>query len=214
MKLLKKTAWVFLAFFAISIGLYPLSYLLVDMSGGLFATKSSELLASQIWKIGFYTHISFGGIALLIGWTQFSQKLRTKRLHLHRLIGKIYIVSVLISGVAGLYVAFYATGGLAAQLGFGMLAVFWLYMTIMALQTIKKKEILAHRNWMIRSYGLCMAAITLRLWIPIFAFGFGTMFEQSYPIIAWLCWVPNLILAEILVCQLIKKERNISDVKN
>ena len=210
MKVLKKIAWVLLAIFAISIGLYPLSYFFLDMSGGIFATKSTALLANQIWNLGFYTHISFGGIALLIGWTQFSQKLRTKRLNLHRLIGKIYIGSVLLSGVAGLYIAFYATGGLAAQLGFGVLSVFWLYTTILALQTIKKKEILSHRNWMIRSYGLCMAAITLRLWIPIFGFGFGIMFEQSYPIIAWLCWIPNLIIAELLVCLLIRKERSLA----
>lgn len=186
-------------FFAVGVGLYPLFYFLGDMSGGLLASKSATLLANRFWQVGFYTHIGFGGLALLSGCTQFLPKLRQKRLALHRNLGKVYVASVLLSGSAGLGIAFAATGGLFAQLGFGGLAIFWLYTTIQAFLTIKRKEVTLHQQWMTRSYALCFAAVTLRLWLPLLLGGFGMSFSVAYPIIAWLCWVPNLAVAEWMI---------------
>lgn len=194
----KALLFVFL-FFAIGVGLYPLFYFLGDMSGGLLASKSATLLANRFWQLGFYTHIGFGGLALLSGCTQFLPKLRQKRLALHRTLGKIYIGSVLLSGTAGLGIAFAASEGLFAQLGFGALAVLWLYTTMQAYLTIKRKEVTLHQQWMTRSYALCFAAVTLRLWLPLFLGGLGMSFSAAYPIIAWLCWVPNLGLAEWMI---------------
>ena len=48
---------------------------------------------------------------------------------------------------------------------------------------------------MIRSYALCLAAVMLRVYLPLFGV-LGVPFESSYPAISWLCWVPNLIVAE------------------
>lgn len=186
-------------FFAVGVGLYPLFYFLGDMSGGLLASKSATLLVNRFWQVGFYTHIGFGGLALLSGCTQFLPKLRQKRLALHRNLGKVYVASVLLSGSAGLGITFAATGGLFAQLGFGGLAIFWLYTTIQAFLTIKRKEVKLHEQWMTRSYALCFAAVTLRLWLPLLLGGFGMSFSVAYPIIAWLCWVPNLVVAEWMV---------------
>lgn len=186
-------------FLAIGVGLYPLFYFLGDMSGGLLASKSAALLASSFWQLGFYTHIGFGGLALLSGCTQFLPKLRQKRLALHRTLGKIYVASVLLSGSAGLGIAFAATGGLFAHLGFGGLAIFWLYTTMQAFLTIKRKEVTLHQQWMTRSYALCFAAVTLRLWLPLLLGAFGMSFGVAYPIIAWLCWVPNLAVAEWMI---------------
>ena len=88
---------------------------------------------------------------MLTGWTQFSKKLRSANINIHRVLGKIYVFSVLLSGSAGLYLSFYATGGLVASFGFGAMAVFWLSTTVMAFLTIKKGQVDTHRNWMIRS---------------------------------------------------------------
>jgi uncharacterized membrane protein len=191
--------WV-IAVFSILIGIYPLIYLLVNMDGqGLLGSKDPDVLSSKIWQAAFYIHIYFGGISLLTGWSQFSQKLRVKRLKLHRILGKIYVVSVLLSSIAGLYAAIYANGGIVSKLGFSFLAIAWFYTTLSAYTTIKKKEIQKHRKWMIRSYSLTLAAVTLRLWLPILPSILGISFEDSYIIISWLCWVPNIIIAEIYI---------------
>ena len=98
------------------------------------------------------------------------------------------MISVLFSGIAGLYITFYASGGIETKLGFGFLALLWLITTIMAYITIKKKKIIKHQKWMIRSYALCFAAVTLRLWMPILPAVFNLDFSEAYPIISWLCW--------------------------
>lgn len=195
----RKVSWIVFVILAISIGIYPLSYLLFDMSNGLLASKSNELLSNPIWYFGFYTHIYLGGIALLIGWSQFVKRFRLKKISLHRTIGKIYILSVLLSGIAGLYISFYALGGIVAQVGFGTMASVWLFTTFMAYTSIKNKEIEKHERWMIRSYALTFAAVTLRLWMPILPAIFQLEFVESYRIIAWLCWVPNLIIAQFII---------------
>ena len=111
----------------------------------------------------------------------------------------IYLVFVLLSGIAGFYIAFYASGGIIAQIGFTGLAIGWLFTTGMAYAAVLKRTIRSHENWMIRSYALCFAAVTLRLWLPLFQFGLGIEFFAGYRIIAWLCWVPNLLLAEAII---------------
>jgi uncharacterized membrane protein len=195
-----KAGWFLFAFFSLGVGVYPLIYLLLDMkSNGLLAGKPVELLNNSIYLLSFYIHISLGAISLFIGWIQFSKKTRTKYLKFHRNLGKTYIIAVLLSGTAGLYISIYASGGWVAALGFGSMAIFWLATTIMAFITIKKGDVNQHQNWMIRSYALCWAAVTLRIYLPTFQYGFGMEFISAYLIIAWLCWVPNLIVAEFII---------------
>ncbi len=161
---------------------------------GLLASKTPELLADLTWKIPFYAHIIFGGLALLVGWTQFSAKLRTKNPSLHQKIGWFYIISVLVSGISGIYIGFFATGGIVSALGFISLGVVWLYFTIMAFLFVRQKNILAHQKMMVYSFSACFAAVTLRIWLPILSATFGE-FMTAYRIVAWLCWIPNLLFA-------------------
>lgn len=166
---------------------------------GFLGSKPEALRNSTLWSTAFYTHIYFGGISLLTGWSQFSKRIRAKRLKLHRFLGKIYVITVLLSSISGLYIAIHANGGIVSQLGFSLLAIGWFYTTICAYTTIKKKEIESHRKWMIRSYALTLAAVTLRLWLPTLPSLLEISFEEAYIIISWLCWVPNIIIAEIYI---------------
>ncbi|MXV51273.1 DUF2306 domain-containing protein [Pedobacter sp. HMF7647] len=192
--------WLSIAFLSIAVGIYPATYYLMDMhSNGLFQTKPKTLLDNRLWNALFYVHITFGGIALLTGWPQFSTKLRNRYLRLHRTVGKVYITSVFLSSLAGLYVAFYASGGIVCVMGFGILAVLWFYTNTMAYTTILKRNIIQHRYWMIRNYALTFGAVTLRLWLPILANFVFHEFIPAYRIVSWLAWVPNLFIAEIII---------------
>lgn len=197
---LKNLPWIPFALFAIAIGLYPLIYYFVDMHDkGLLQSKPVELKNNTVWHTAFYLHISFGGLALLTGWTQFSRKLRGRYLNIHRLVGKIYVLSVFISSCAGLYIALFASGGIISSLGFGTLALLWLFTDIQAYTSIMKLRIAEHESWMIRNYALAFAAVTLRIWLPLTT-NLGHMdFITSYRIISWLCWVPNLMIAELII---------------
>lgn len=195
---MRRLAWYFLVMQAIGFGLYPLMFLLTDMSGGLLSTKPATLLENQAWQFFFYLHIIAGGLALLIGWSQFSTGIRRRWISFHRLIGRVYLVAVLLSGFSGLFIARYATGVLVASLGFSSLAICWLGLTGMGYHAVRQRRIASHHGWMIRSYCITCAAVTLRFWIPLFSL-LEIEFAVAYPIISWLSWVPNLLVDEWLV---------------
>jgi uncharacterized membrane protein len=199
----KTLSWVVFGFFALGVGLYPLLYLTVDMSQGFLGTKSASELNNPVWRYYFYQHIFLGGLALLTGWTQFSRKLRTRHIRFHRNLGRIYVTACLLSGIAGLYLALFATGGLVASLGFAGLALAWLFTTGKAFLAIRRKRISEHQRWMIRSYALTFAAVTLRLWLPLSGM-LQIDFAVAYPVVSWLCWVPNLLVAEWIVRSMLR----------
>jgi uncharacterized membrane protein len=149
-------------------------------------------------RLGIYAHVFASVFALALGPFQFSARLRTTRLALHRWLGRLYLgVGVLIGGLAGLYMAFHAFGGVPARLGFACLALAWLYSGLRAYMAVRSGDIASHRRWMVRNFALTFAAVTLRIYLPA-SMASGAAFEVAYAAIAWLCWVPNLALAELL----------------
>lgn len=145
-------------------------------------------------KLAFYIHIFCAPIALAILPFQLSAKLRKARLGLHRWLGRVYGVAILLAGVAGLIIAPDAATGAVAGLGFFLLSAAWLVTTGLAIWHAIGRRVTQHRQWIIRSAALTLAAVTLRIEMPLLILGFG--FETGYQSVAWLCWVPNLLLAE------------------
>lgn len=146
--------------------------------------------------IAIHTHAFAAGLALLLGPWQFSTRLRTRRPGLHRWIGRTYLLAgIVVGGVSGLLLARIAQGGWVAQLGFACLAVLWLYTGWRGYRAIRHGERAQHRRWMLRNHALTLAAVSLRIYIPLFLAS-GVPFEHAYPVIAWLCWVPHLLIAQ------------------
>jgi len=201
MNIASKIGWATFIFFAIGVGVYPFLYFVLDMSSGLLSSKPPEVQQSLIWSTAFYLHITLGGVSLLVGWSQFLKRFRNRNLSFHRTLGKIYLIAVAIAGFSGLYIAFFASGGLISSMGFGGLALAWLFTTSSAYKAILAKDTETHEKWMIRSYALTFAAVTLRIWLPLSMVA-GIEFQVAYPVIAWLCWVPNLFVAEMIVRRL------------
>lgn len=151
-----------------------------------------------IYPAAIYAHIFGSAVALIIGPFQFWTQLRNERPQLHRWLGRCYLlIGVGIGGSTGLFMAFHAFGGLPARLGFGVLAVLWLYTGYRAYRAIRARDITSHRRWMVRNFALTFAAVMLRLYLPA-AMASGIAFELAYPVIAWLCWVPNLLATGVL----------------
>ena len=196
--MVKKSLWIIVIILAISIGLYPSIYFIIDRKFGLLNTKTEYILSNIFWNIAFYTHIIFGAISLLIGWIGFSEKIRANNLNIHKKIGKTYIVSVLLSSLAGIYIGFFATSGIVSSIGFISLGILWFYITLMAFIHIKNKKIVLHQKFMIYSYALCFAAVTLRIWMPLMIY-ICQDFDTGYKIASWLCWLPNIIIAYFII---------------
>ena len=135
----------------------------------------------------------------MIGWSLFLKKLRAKKIHIHRLIGKIYIIAVLLSSFTGLYVAYHATGGIFAKLGFSGMSIAWFTTTYIAYKAIRNKNIQLHERWMIRSYAVTFTGVTFRLWMPFLIIAFQLDFLEAYPIASWASWMANLLVAQWLI---------------
>ncbi len=186
--------WLY--FLSIGVAVASMRYWSFEVTGFL-NMKTPEVLNDRLFRLAFYGHVIFGPIALISGPFQFSPKLRQRRLTLHRNLGKIYVAACLLSGLAGLVAAQYTPGGWVTQLGFSGLAVSWLYTTTRAWTAIRRKQVEAHRRWMILSFSLTLAAVTLRIYLPLLQGVAGLSFIESYQVVGWLCWVPNLVVAGI-----------------
>lgn len=175
-------------------GLYPLIYFIIDRRFGLLNSKSEALLASTVWNTTFYLHIVLGGVALLVGWTQFVSAWRIRNLSLHRRIGKVYVGAALISAATAVYIALFATGGPVPATGFICMGVVWFFTTLKAYTFIRKKNVVRHQQMMLYSYATCLAAVTLRLYLPV-SFMVLEDFNKAYAVVSWISWVPNLFVA-------------------
>ena len=141
-------------------------------------------------------HVLGSGVALLVGGFQFVPAIRERRIVWHRSLGRVYLLAVLVGGIGGLALAQIADGGPVGRIGFAMLGVLWLASGWKAWRAVRRGDIAAHRLWMIRSFALTFAAVTLRLYLGMLTGLAGLPFEDAYPVVAWLSWVPNLVVAE------------------
>ena len=173
------------------VGLYPAAIILAGHTFELLNSKCFDLLSSTLYLPTFYVHVISGGIALLIGWPQFINY-KGKSFRFHRVKGIVYVVSVLFSGLSGLYISFFANGGFIARLGFGCMSIAWLVVTYQGYHSVRKGLISKHQKMMRLSFAVTCAAITFRLWVPSLGFLLDD-FVQAYQLSAWLCWVLNLM---------------------
>ena len=145
-------------------------------------------------------HVLCGMLAVLIGPLQFVRRLRRRFVRAHRACGAVYLASATGLGVTGLILAPTAYTGPLTSLAFTLLGLATLFTTWTALRMILAGRYGEHRRWMIRSFSLILAGVTLRVWVPLYYGLSGTglvdfSFETAYATIAWLCWVPNLLIA-------------------
>jgi uncharacterized membrane protein len=155
-----------------------------------------NILANRFANPALIVHVAGAATALLLGPLQFFGVIRRRWPRWHRRIGTVYVLGCLVGGLAGLALALGSTSGPIASAGFGALAVAWLIATATAWRFARARDFVRHRRWMIRSFALALAAVTLRIYLPIAQIA-QLDFHVSYVAISFLCWVPNLIAAEL-----------------
>jgi uncharacterized membrane protein len=143
----------------------------------------------------FLTHVVGGVTALALGSLQLVTW-RGPRRAWHRVAGRVYVFACLIGATAGFGLAATTPAGPVAGAGFGLLAVAWFGTTVLAWRRAVSGDFAQHRRWMIRSLSLTFAAVTLRIMIPLSPLT-GLDFPTAYQAIAFLCWIPNLLLIEL-----------------
>lgn len=204
MTLARRTGWGLMTFLAFGVAFVASRYFTLDPQ--VFFPQQVDVYQAHLAAI--ILHVAGGVVALAVGPFQFLTRLRARRPKLHRWMGRVYLVSVLVGGLAGLYVATMAYGGLPARTGFAALALTWLTTAFLAYRRIRAGDSATHQRWMIRNYALTFAGVMLRLQIPVSGVA-GIPFDVAYPVIAWTCWAPNLLVAEWIVQRIQSRRRQV-----
>lgn len=104
-------------------------------------------------------HTLAGTFALLIGPINFSTRIRQRYLHLHRILGRIYVISVFVGSFTGIALA----AGRPGLPGTSMQAAAWMVCTTSAFLTARNRQIDSHRQWMARSYAVTFTFVSSRV---------------------------------------------------
>jgi uncharacterized membrane protein len=115
------------------------------------------LLIADRYKL--VPHATFGSLALLIGPLQFSTWLRRRYVKLHRVLGRIYVVSVGCASVMALTISW----GRPLMPATLTQVIAWITCTTLAFVTARNRQIAQHRAWMMRSYAVTLTFITTRI---------------------------------------------------
>lgn len=193
--------WALLALSSMYIALFTVIYFNFRLDVFFLTQKPQEILESPVWLGAFYIHIISSMFCLLAGPWQFLPSLRRRNIRLHRFLGKLYFVTVVfLAGPTGMYMAFFANGGIGTSIGFFLLSLGWIFTTFKAMEAIRNRNIAAHRAWMVRSFALTFSAVTLRvIWMPLLS----QVFQLDHALVlvatSYLNWIPNLLFAEWLI---------------
>jgi len=170
-----------------------------------FIKERSFLFQSSFYNASFYIHITAGALCIGTALIQFSRYILKKSKAIHRISGKIYVAVVLFLGApTGLYMAFFAKGSFWERCLFMFMAGWWFVTTLNGLTTIHKKNMVAHKVWMIRSYAMAMTAVTFRVYYIILYLLDWTLLE-NYQFSLWVSVVGNMLIAEWIIYRQSKK---------
>ncbi|WP_404380490.1 DUF2306 domain-containing protein [Knoellia locipacati] len=146
-------------------------------------------------------HIIAAAVYAFLGSLQFSARLRRGRPSWHRRSGRLLVGAGMLVAVSGLWMTLFYTGAPGGDL---LWAVRLLVATAMAASivlgftAIRRRDITAHRAWMVRAYALAVAAGT-----QVFTQGIGEglfgVSELSTSLSVSSGWVINAAVAEWMI---------------
>ncbi|UOQ71240.1 DUF2306 domain-containing protein [Hymenobacter cellulosilyticus] len=199
-RLLQWLAGAAVACFTILMGTKVWPYLSFEPGINFLTTKSEVTNSRGLFRLGFYVHITSSMWVLAAGLAQFFPRLFQGRTALHRNLGKLYVFSVLaLAAPSGLILASFANGGLVAKVGFTLQCLVWWLGTWQAYRLARQRRWEQHTEWMIRSFAVTLAAMSLRTESYVLFYVFGTKPIETYLTVTWLSWTGNLVLAEVVI---------------
>jgi hypothetical protein len=178
-----------------------LEYIPFNPDVSFLMIKQTEVQDRPEYLSFFYTHVYTSIFVLLSGFLAILRKNFGIK-NFHRNIGKVYIFLILIlAAPSGIYMGFFANGGFLSKISFIILGSLWWFTTYKAYQLARQKRFKEHKQWMWRSFALTLSALTLRIWKVIIVYLFHPNPMDVYQIIAWLGWIPNILLIEYLIAK-------------
>jgi len=146
-------------------------------------------------------HIIAAAVYALFGALQFSARLRHRRPDWHRRSGRLLVGAGMLVALSGLWMTLFYTGAPGGDLLWAvrlLVATAMVASIFLGFTAIRRRDITAHRAWMIRAYALAVAAGTQAFTQGIGEALFGTS-ELSTAVSISSGWVINAAVAEWLI---------------
>ncbi len=179
---------------SLAVGLMSLRWLVLPMDLAMPNMAHFQTDA----PLALIAHLTGGPLALLLAPFQLWSGLRARRPGVHRALGRLYGLAILIGALGSLALVPAFTGSSFAAAGFVALALLWLATTALGIRAARARDFARHRRWMLRSVALTFAAVTLRVMMaPLMAAGWSV--NETYQVTAWGCWLVNLAVIEALL---------------
>lgn len=146
-------------------------------------------------------HITAGGGALILGPFQFFERFRTNYWRLHRVIGILYLLAILISGICAVILASTTAYKVNWAYAFSLQVwvSVWISASFIAWRTAIKKKFRQHKEWMTRSYIVTLAFVISGLAIKIPIVRQLGSFADISPSLFWFAWAVPLYVYEIIL---------------
>lgn len=139
-------------------------------------------------------HGTAGFIALALGASQFSRRLRQRQPRVHRVCGRVYVGSAVLLALVAVWMAFINSPWFLIVFTITQAAML-LTFTLIALRCILRRDFVHHREWMIRSYSILLIFLEGRVLMAIPVIGRGGM--DSIVLVNWACLALTLFVTEI-----------------
>jgi uncharacterized membrane protein len=145
-------------------------------------------------------HVLPGAVFLAVAPFQFSSRLRSRYIELHRWSGRGLVLIAFVAGSSGLYfgllMPFSGPSEATAVAVFGGL---FLAAVSRAFLAIRRRQVARHREWMIRAFAIAIGISTVRVVGAVFDValtpaGFGA--EEVFVLSIWTGWSMTLGAAE------------------
>jgi uncharacterized membrane protein len=150
----KAVLWIFLGVTTLFVFITSEIFLFIDYP--MYHAYRLQVIADRGLLI---PHALCGTVALLAGPLQFSSRIRQRHLKLHRVVGRMYFISVVIGAFTGIALA----AGRPGLPGTSMQAAAWIVCTTAAVIAARNRQIAAHRQWMARSYAVTFTFVSTRV---------------------------------------------------
>lgn len=143
-------------------------------------------------------HILPGLAFVALGPLQFVAGLRARAIAWHRWTGRLLVAAGILSGVFALATAFRlpAYGGALTQAATVLFGAIFLYSLARGFVHIRRREIAAHREWMLRAFALGLGVATIRVVIALLQAVAGLGFAEVFGAAFWIGLGLNLAVAE------------------
>ena len=161
--------------------------------------------SSYYWgrRLGLVVHLVPGMVASGVGLVQIWLGLTGRLGSLHRALGRVYVAAVALGCCGGVYLALTIPGHIAYATGLFFLAAAWALTTAMAVVTIRARQIVPHRNWMLRSYTVTFAFVLFRLidarLHTLVTVPDDPVADQIDTMMAWACWAVPLLMMDMAI---------------